>query len=96
MLAAFASVMVCSCACQAGRLAVIEGESVPVERGAAGVARCPGGEAVKVSFLLPVGKSVASASHAYEVNGRLVRLSVDSRERQDVRFSLILSRSCAD
>lgn len=29
--ALFAAVMVCSCACQAGRLAVIEGESVPVE-----------------------------------------------------------------
>ena len=91
MLAVFASVMVCSCACQAGRLAVIEGESVPVEQGAAGVVRCPGGEAVKVSFLLLDGKSVTSASHAYEVDGRLVRLSVDSRRRQDVRFNLVLS-----
>ena len=60
-------------------------------RGATGVVRCPGGEAVKVSFVLPEGKSVASASHAYDVNGRLVRLSVDSRECQDVRFSLVLS-----
>ena len=59
-------------------------------KGAHGVVRCPGGETVKVSFLLPVGAVVRSASHPYDQDGRLVRLKLVSKARKDVRFDISL------
>ena len=55
--------------------------------GAKGVVRCPGGETVKVSFLLPEGARISSASHPYDADGRLVRLELTSATREDVAFS---------
>ena len=60
--------------------------------GAKGTVRCPGGETVKVSFLLPEGAKVKSASHPFEGNGRLVRLQLTSARREDVAFALTLAR----
>ena len=58
--------------------------------GARGVVRCPGGETVKVTFLLPEGASVRAASHPYERAGRILRLRVGSDARADVPFALEL------
>jgi len=43
---------------------------------------------VKVTFLLPEGTTVASASHPYVLDGRIVRLKLNSAERRDVPFEL--------
>ena len=56
--------------------------------GARGVVKCPGGETVKVSFLLPKGRAVASASHPFVQDGCLVRLALTSDQREDVAFSI--------
>lgn len=55
--------------------------------GASGAVKCPGGETVKVTFLLPAGAAVASASHPYELSGRVLRLKVGSPEKATVPFS---------
>lgn len=60
------------------------------EKGARGVVRCPGGETVTVTLLLPGGTGVASASHPFAREGRTVRLRLTSAEREDVAFSLNL------
>ena len=57
-----------------------------------GVVRCPGGETVKVTFLLPEGTKVASASHPYELSGRVLRMRIGSDIRDDVAFALELKR----
>lgn len=56
--------------------------------GAKGTVRCPGRETVKVSFLLPEGASIASASHPYESSGRIARLKLDGAG--DIAFELKL------
>ena len=57
-------------------------------RGAKGVVRCPGGETVKVTLLLPEGAAVASASHPYAADGRIVRLALSPKGKADETFSL--------
>ena len=59
--------------------------------GARGTVKCPGGETVKVTFLLPAGAKVASASHPYALDGRVLRLEVGSAVRADVPFSFALA-----
>ena len=59
--------------------------------GAKGIVRCPGRETVKVTFILPEGVSVKSASHPYVLDGRILRLKIDAAERSDVAFDLVLS-----
>ena len=59
-------------------------------RGARGVLKCPGGETVKVTFLLPENATVASASHPYEQDGRIIRLKLAPAGREDVNFALQL------
>ena len=59
--------------------------------GATGTVRCPGGETVKVTFLLPEGMSVRSASHPYDLDGRVIRLKLSSKARQDIAFRLELT-----
>ena len=56
--------------------------------GARGTVRCPGGEAVKVSFLLPDGMKVVSASHLHRVDGRIMRLEISSSQKGDVAFEI--------
>ena len=55
-----------------------------------GVARCPGGETVKVTFLLPEGAKVASSSHPYDRDGRVLRLKLTSAGHADVVFGIAL------
>jgi len=60
--------------------------------GARGVVKCPGGETVRVSFLLPKGAQVLSASHPHEREGDVVRMRIDAGKRSDVPFDLRLTR----
>lgn len=55
--------------------------------GAKGTVKCPGGETVRVTFLLPEGAEVESASHPYDQEDRLLRLKVTSQMRATVSFS---------
>lgn len=54
--------------------------------GAKGAVKCPGGETVKVTFLLPEGAKVMAASHPCDLDGRVLRLKVDSPEKATVSF----------
>ena len=56
--------------------------------GAKGIVKCPGGETVKVTFLLPEGKRVVAASHPYDLSGRILRLKVSAPSRADVPFDV--------
>ena len=59
--------------------------------GAKGSVKCPGGETVKVTFLLPEGAKVMAASHPCDLDGRVLRLKVDSPEKATVAFSFRLA-----
>lgn len=58
--------------------------------GAQGTVKCPGGEVVKVTFLLPEGVKVETATHPYDIDGRLLRLKVSTSAKQLVPFSFRL------
>lgn len=58
--------------------------------GAKGVVRCPGGETVLLTFYLPEGTRLGSASHASDLEGRVFRLKVVSEVPADVPFEFSL------
>ena len=59
--------------------------------GVTGAVRCPGGgETVKVTFLVPRGERIASASHPYDFDGRVMRLRIESAMRANVAFKVCL------
>lgn len=60
--------------------------------GAEGAVKCPGRETVKVTFLLPEGTRVASASHLYDLDGRILRLKVASPVKATVPFAFRLAK----
>lgn len=60
--------------------------------GAKGTVRCPGCETVKVTFVLPEGASVGSASHPFDLKGRILRLKIGTEVRSDVPFDLVLNK----
>ena len=54
--------------------------------GAKGVVRCPGGETVLLTFYLPEGTRLGSASHASDLEDRVFRLKVVSEVPADIPF----------
>ena len=54
------------------------------------IVTCPGGETVRIAFLLPQGADVVSASHPFDRDGDVLRLKVDSKMRADVPFAVCL------
>ena len=62
------------------------------ERGASGAIKCPGGETVKVTLLLPKDRGAISASHPYDLDGDVLRLKLSSTAKTTVEWSVSYAR----
>ena len=58
------------------------------ERGASGAVKCPGGETVKVTLLLPRERGDISASHPYDLDGDVLRLKLSPSIKKTVEWSV--------
>ena len=54
--------------------------------GASGAVKCPGGETVKVTLLLPERHGRIEASHPYDIDGRVLRLKLAPPAKETVAW----------